>query len=238
MSKNDYLRLSPDKSFCMEQMMESLKNTPSEGSWQSTQYLWPLHPIFDWINEKASLLYPRGDAPLIGIEGKFPKGESAYVLSGIIPNRNSAPVVDIIFSLHYSAKGDFLGKWNMNELLDKTGFREKNTPNKLKVKETDISANTYLLPDVINQAKKIMSTHSSEYKKRIDPLINKEIENLGNLQKRRIEVIKNLCLEASEKKKKEDEVEKLFNQFVNFVHDSLEIVDTPYLRILACIKGV
>jgi SNF2 family DNA or RNA helicase len=46
MPDEDYLRLSPDKGFCMEEMKRSMQNNLSEEAWPATQYLWKLHPLF------------------------------------------------------------------------------------------------------------------------------------------------------------------------------------------------
>jgi hypothetical protein len=237
-SKNNYLRLTPDKDFCMEQITESLKKNLSETSWQSTQYLWRLHPIFDWINEKANLLYPRGVAPLIGIEDAFPKGESAYVLSGIIPNRKSTPVVDVFICLHYDADGNFKDEWTMRELLSKTGFGKKDTPNKMKIKDIADYNTVPPLKDIIDKAKKIMLQRSKKYKERIDPLIFNEHEKLGDLQKNRNAVIERTYHDSLAKEIKMQETYKLFETFVDFVTETLDIENEPYLKVVTCIRGL
>lgn len=45
MPETEFLRLSPDKSFCMEEMKRSMQNNMEDTAWPQTQYLWPLHPI-------------------------------------------------------------------------------------------------------------------------------------------------------------------------------------------------
>ena len=101
MPTEDYLRLSPDKAFCMAEMKRSMQNNMSETAWPQTQFLWPLHPIYDWINDKTGLLYGRGEAPLIGLNGRLAWNECIFVIAGTIPNRRSTPVVDEWFGLHF-----------------------------------------------------------------------------------------------------------------------------------------
>lgn len=62
--EGDTLRVSDDKKFCMEMMRESMQNNMAETAWPKIQYLWPLHPILSWINDKAGLLYGRGEADM------------------------------------------------------------------------------------------------------------------------------------------------------------------------------
>ena len=54
--EGETLRLSDDKAFCMEEMKRSMQNDMESTAWPKTQYLWPLHPLFSWINDKAGLL--------------------------------------------------------------------------------------------------------------------------------------------------------------------------------------
>ena len=84
--EGDMLRVSDDKKFCMEMMQESMQNNMAETVWPKTQYLWPLHPIRFLVNDKAGLLYGRGEAPLMGIPGMLEKGELIFVVAGSIPN--------------------------------------------------------------------------------------------------------------------------------------------------------
>ena len=96
-----YLRLSNDKQFCMAEMKRSMQNNMEETAWPSVQHLWALHPIFTWINEKAGLLFGRGEAPVMGVPGELSEGEIIYVMNGIIPNNKATPLVDEWFGIFY-----------------------------------------------------------------------------------------------------------------------------------------
>lgn len=67
MPQGETLRLSDDKAFCMEQMRTSMQKNMDEAAWPSSQYLWKLHPIFSWVNDKAGLLFKRAEAPVLGL---------------------------------------------------------------------------------------------------------------------------------------------------------------------------
>ena len=109
------LRLSDDKAFCMAEMRKSMQNSMAETAWPQTQYLWPLHPIMTWVNDKTGLLYGRGQAPIIGLPGKLAAGETIYIVTGSIPNMKSTPLVDEWFGLLYR-NGKFVKALSMNEV--------------------------------------------------------------------------------------------------------------------------
>lgn len=94
MPSDDYLRLSPDKVYCMKDMSRCMQNELAETAWPATQYLWKLHPIFNWIEDKAGVFYKRNEIPVLGLSNGLRANEIVYIIAGTIPNRKSTTVVD------------------------------------------------------------------------------------------------------------------------------------------------
>ena len=67
MPSDDYLRLSPDREYCLNDMKRCMQNDLVETAWSATQYLWKLHPIFNWIEDKAGVFYKRSEVPVLGL---------------------------------------------------------------------------------------------------------------------------------------------------------------------------
>jgi superfamily II DNA or RNA helicase len=237
MPATDYLYLSPDKVFCMEEMKRSMQRNMSETAWPTTQYLWPLHPIFDWVNDKASILFGRTEAPLIGLPGSIPTTDYIFIVAGLIPNRKSTPVVDEWFGLYFT-NGKFSEELTMEEVIAKTGFGRADLPNRNIVQPQRKTEAEALLPSAVVEAKKVLKRYYEDYKKAIDPQINEELEKLAELEERHKDY--QLSLFENERKKNEEErkIEEIFTQFTNWVRDTLEIEDNPYLRIIAVLMGV
>ena len=237
MPSTEYLRLSPDKSFCMKEMERSLQNSMSESAWPATQYLWPLHPIFDWVNDKSGLLFGRSEAPLIGIPGSLPLSDYVFVVAGSIPNRKSTPVVDQWFGLHFS-NGQFIGRLSMEKVVSITSLGKSDKPNPNNVLMERKTEAESLRESAVSKAKEIFEDYCLAYKNKIGPLLDEELDKLIELQDRHLSY--QLSLFTSERKKSEQErkVEKLFEMFTDWVTDTLEIENNPYLRIVAVLMGV
>lgn len=118
MPQGETLRLSDDKAFCMEQMRTSMQKNMDEAAWPSSQYLWKLHPIFSWVNDKAGLLFKRAEAPVLGLPGVLYPGEALYIVSGSVPNLKSTPLIDEWFGLLYR-DGQFIQRLSMEEVVQK-----------------------------------------------------------------------------------------------------------------------
>ena len=234
--QGDTLRVSDDKQFCMQEMKRSMQNNMAETAWPKTQYLWALHPILTWANDKNSLLFARGEAPLITVPQKLKNNEIIYIMTGSIPNAKSQPLVDEWFGLLYR-DGKFEKALSMREVLAMTGLGATNIPNSGDISAEATQTATKLLKDVVSHAREYLHDFYIDYKTRIDPLINEEIDKLGALEKKH--EYYQLSLFESERKKTEAkrQVDELFENFVGWVTDTLEIKDNPYIRVIAVAMG-
>ncbi len=134
----------------MEEMKRSLQFDQVESAWPKTQYLWALHPVFEWVNDQAGLLYGRQEAPLIGLSNGLQPDEYLFILTGIIPNRKSTPVVDEWFALHFKNK-DFVGILTMDRLKQMTKLDLGNIPNLDAITADQIKEAQKLLGQAVDQ---------------------------------------------------------------------------------------
>lgn len=237
MPEGDYLRLSDDKEFCMAEMKRSMQNTMAETAWPKTQFLWKLHPIFSWVNDKSGLLFGRGEAPILALPEKIKSDETIYIVTGSVPNKKSTPLVDEWFGLEYQ-NNVFVKAYTMNEIILRTGLGRSNIPNTNCITAADVNEATTLLPDVVQQAKKYLAQFFNKYQERMIPLIDEEIDKLATLEEKHRDY--QLSLFENERKRSEQErkVDELFDKFTAWVTDTLSIQENPYIRIIAVIKGV
>ena len=64
-----------------------------EAAWPRAHYLWRLNPMVGWLNDRMSAAFGRHEAPVLaGVPG-FAPDETVFVLSGLVPNRRSHPLV-------------------------------------------------------------------------------------------------------------------------------------------------
>lgn len=241
MPGDDYLRLSPDIEHCKNEMKRCMQNELAEEAWPATQYLWKLHPIFNWIGDKAGIFYNRSEVPVLGVPQGMDADEMIFMVAGLVPNRKSTPVVDEWFGVSYKG-GKFDKIMTMNEVIQKSHLT-LNNPNQQKVTDEYIVKGEGLLQDVVNQSKEYMKGKVQAYKDETDPYIYDELDRLDELQQRHKDAqlsFFDLNIPGMERKKteKEREIDKIFDDFIDWVKDTLEIEDNPYIRIVAVITGV
>ena len=235
--EGDTLRVSDDKKFCMEMMRESMQNNMAETAWPKTQYLWPLHPILSWVNDKAGLLYGRGEAPIMGIPGMLDEGELIFVVAGSIPNLKSTPLVDEWFGLLYQ-NGKYIKTLTMDEVIQKTKISNMSIPNTKSIGEIEVSTANNLRESVVAEAKTYLEDCYKNYENKISPMLNEELDKLADLETRHKEYYQMTLFDKERKlQEKERSVEVLFNQFADWVTETLTIQNNPYIRIVTVLIG-
>lgn len=242
MPSDDYLRLSVDKEYCMNDMARCMQNELAEAAWPATQYLWKLHPIYSWIGDKAGIFYKRSEVPVLGVPQGMETDDIIYIVAGLIPNRKSTPVVDEWFGVYYK-DGKFMRILSMNEVMQMSHLNTK-LANKNAISSLQIEIGETLLEDVVSNAKLVMSEKADAYKNEVEPYIDEETERLLELEDRHKAAQltfkitdKGLSIER-EKSAKEREIERIFDEFAEWEKDTLEIADSAYIRIVAVIMGV
>ncbi|MCR5833159.1 MAG: DEAD/DEAH box helicase [Selenomonadaceae bacterium] len=258
--ENSSLRLSPDKEYCTDEMKESMRNSESESLWPRTQYLWRLHPLFTFINDKTSLLFGRGEAPIVGLNQNLKPNEIVYVVSATIANKKSAPIVDEMFGLFYR-DGKFVETLSMDKVINLTGINSKFLANTSKIPSEKISAAESNLQDVVDNSENFMHQKFVDYNNRINPMLDEEVNKLAELQQKHKgyyqalfeDAIKNLDDKSNtpktitEKKRqrlteerddKIKQVDKMFTDFSDWVEETLTIEDKAYIKIIVAFIGL
>ena len=149
------------------------------------------------------------------------------------PNLKSTPLVDEWFGLLYQ-NGKYVRVLTMNEVIQKTGIGSTQIPNTNSVGENELATASALLEDVVACAKSHMNEYYKKYQEEMNPLLDEEVDKLIELQEKHHEYYQMTLFEHERKlHEQERRVNELFNQFTNWVKDTLTIQNNPYIRIIA-----
>ena len=237
MPSGEILRLSDDKTYIMQEMRKSMQNSIDNAAWPNAQYLWAIHPIISWLNDKTDLLIGRGEAPVIGVKNFMQANESIYIVEGSMPNERSAALVDELFGVRY-IDGKFVEFLDINNVVSKTKINSEFLANEQNVTDEIISVLSRQIEDVVAKAKVKLDESYKKYKEMTDPLIDAEIDKLAELEEKHRDY--QLSLFADERRKSEAErrVDELFDNFTKWVKETLDIRKDPYIRIISVLVGV
>lgn len=238
MPSSDTLILSDDKQYCMKAMSESMENQLEESAWPTIQYLWPLHPVFNWLNDKARLLYGRSEAPVLGLKEVLTQHEFIFIMAGSIPNEKSTPLVDEWFGLRF-LKGQFAERMSMTQVMNVTHIRGRKTPNLNLVTQAVLDEAAGLRQPAIEQAAQYFNELYQQYQVQYNRQLDEELDKLAQWEKKKKGYYQ-ITLKDFARKRTEQEllVDKLFDEFTEWTKQTLTIQDNPYLRIIAVFAGV
>jgi hypothetical protein len=62
--EDGWFMLSADREVIRQEIKRSRKD---ERTWPRIHYLWPLHPILEWVNDKVTATFGRHEAPVLDL---------------------------------------------------------------------------------------------------------------------------------------------------------------------------
>ena len=239
LSPDGILRVSPDKNYCIDEMERSRQKNMGDSDWPEVQYLWPLHPVFDWANDLIAyshLTVDRQEAPVARI-GTLAENETVVLVEGQIPNRRSVSVVDQWNGILFK-DGKFSSFLTAEETVARCSLREE-LPNAdpLSADEAERIRADYIAQSVIF-ADQSASSAGNEYERRTAPRERELKDRLETLRRRHQKTVEQLVLFESVKSKRMKQIDALFDEHRRWVTDSLSIdAQRPSVRVVAVLTG-
>lgn len=241
--RDDVAEWNDDAQYCLNQS-HTLTAQINDEQWSRTQYLWELNPITEWIGLKASsLLYERGQAPIIGVNnvangGCMQPGETIVLISGMIANEQASPVIDEWFGMDYLG-GVYRGVLPLSEVWKRTGYRgrkapgtgvrryvnrNEDTPDDIRIRQTED-----LLPEAVNRAGAYLDERRNEYTNQANKQIDIQLDHIQQWADARKAVL------SQYRTGKQDitQVDRIYDEYAGWVKRSLSASGQPVIRIAA-----
>ena len=172
-----------------------------EAAWPRVHYLWRLNPVVGWLNDRMSAAFGRHEAPVLaGVPGLAPD-ETVFVLSGLVPNRRSHPLVYEWICVAYRG-GRFEALAPFGGLLARTGLGRGPVANRAPAANRGLAANgglavnggrsAYLdalqrrLPEAVAKAREWIIGRRNAFEKRINAKLDHAVAALDELKARRL----------------------------------------------------
>ena len=228
--------LSPSKDEMQRQIAEARRE---ENTWPRLQYLWPLNPVVQWCNDKGRAAFGRHTAPVISLLEGLAKDEFAVVVSGLIPNRRSQPLVHRWYTARFR-DGDFAELEDFGEFAARLALGRRKHPNRKD--PVDLAQLQSLVPIAVERAREAMLVRRDEFEKRINVELQAELDRLEALRKRQLTQLE-LDFEGQGGKKQADKdrrtrrVNRIFDRYLEWIQDSMTTEPAPFLQVIAALRA-
>ena len=231
---DDTFVLSADRQVIQDEIKRSRKD---ENAWPRIHYLWQHNPVLEWINDKVVAGFGRHEAPVLTLSENLKAGETVFILSGLIPNRKSHPLVQRWFGVTFQ-DASFQKIETFEVLLARTGLGKTKLPN--PVKNIDIEALQKLLPEAVQRARDYMSEERKAFEEVINEKLNEQLAALERLKDKQYRQLELFYMEKRQLSKKEQhrrEIDRKFDEFMEWVEDTMTTEDNPFFQVIAVLKG-
>jgi superfamily II DNA or RNA helicase len=221
-----------------EIVKSAIKAARDTERWPNVQYLWPLHPIIQWLDYKLLSMIGRQKAPVIRVQRGLNQGEALVMISALIPNRRGQPVLNEWFAVRMSDTGNVLGALTMDELIQLTGIGREEIPNAQT--SIDVGRLGKLLPAALDFARQRMAAAQNTFSRDMRSRATGELDRLDHL---RVQHKAQLELEFNEnrtlrlKEQKSRDLDSLFNRYKKWISETLEVDSRAHLTVVAVVTA-
>ena len=232
--------LTSDRDRMNEAIAESRRD---EATWPRQHYLWRLHPVVAWLNDRMLAAFGRHEAPVLaGVPGLAPD-ETVFVISGLVPNRKSHPLVYEWVGVTFRGER-FASLTTFDDVIERTGLgggaqiANRGVP-------VDVDALARLLPAAVKEARRHIVEHRKRFEDVINAKLDEELKALEQLRARRFAQL-DLKLErstqpAAHKTHREErarrDIEEVFDDYLEWIQETMTTERTPWLKVICAMVG-
>ena len=229
--------LSAQKSAIEDAIKQSRQN---EQSWPLVHYLWEQHPVFQWLNNKMVSSLKRQQAPVIVAGTQLAEGEVIYITYSLIANQKGQPVIQRWLGIRYM-NGVFVSTEDFESVMNHSGLKQR-LPNTGDTSESLIQLKRQL-PEVVKQTQRQMTIYRKAFEQENRPKLDAQLNKLKMLEDKQVQQL-DLFLENSaqltvlkDKRYKEESlaIRSRFEEYRQWIQETMNTEDQPYIQIIAAI---
>jgi superfamily II DNA or RNA helicase len=223
-------------------MHEIARCRKEEVAWPRFHLLWDLHPVMAWLNDTVLTAFGRHEAPVVTLTRGVQPGEVIFLMTGLIPNRKSHPLIHRWFGLQFR-DGAFQTVQYLPDIIERTGIGRTTLPNPNR--QVDVETLQQLLPEAIAQATVWMSANRDEFNDSMQPKLQEHLADLSRLKSRRLEKLQldfgdlspTARIQLSRKQTEQRRIEDVFADYQSWIEETMTTEDKPYIRVVAVLLG-
>jgi ERCC4-related helicase len=211
-------------------------------AWPRKHYLWQLHPVMQWLNDKVLSAFGRHQAPVVRMPNHLSSGQNKYLLSATFPNRKSHPLINDWIVVGFN-DAQFEQLDDFDDFLQQIDLGAISLSNPAKVDNTQVQQQ--LLLQAITKAKQHFDQVRNQHEKGLNSKLQQQVDELEKLRSKRIQQM-SLQLEDTggikqiiedKKHKEQQRIEKLFDDYIQWIEDTMTTEKDPYIQVIAVFTG-
>jgi len=237
--ETDEYVLSAHSALVEESIQRAREKDQQDAAWPDIQYLWPQHPISQWLIDRVIGSIGRRRAPVM-TSPNLAKGEQAFLMLGLIPNRKGQPLIAEWKAVVRKGTESF-GLEDFDAFCRRAGLQTRKLPNANKT--IDLASLQRSLGDAVTTMQRFVEEQVRHFRGVRQLAVKDKLAQLDELrgaQERQLELrLENLptTVRESRKARRIKDIEDVFQEYGQWIKDSLEIEPVPFVQVLVAVLG-
>ncbi len=221
----------------LQQEVERSRRRKQQGL--ELEYLWPLHPLVEWLVDRGLATFARHQAPVLKLSAGLEPGEVVMVLQGTIPNRSGQPVIQEWVGVRFLGTGLKVEAVEpFAQIARRLQLGERAYPNR----QLPVPESLWLQRgQAVREAHAYLLQRRQEWIARMEPQLAEQSERLQRLRVKQEEQLRQnfeqdgsvVSVKAEKLRQGELRVQRLFDSHQRYVEDVMTTEEAPYLKLLA-----
>jgi superfamily II DNA or RNA helicase len=203
------------------------------------EYLWPLHPLVEWLVDRGLATYGRHEAPVLQFTDGLEPAEVVMVLQGTIPNRSGKPVIQEWVGVRFLGSGlKVEGVEPFAAIAERLQLGQRPYPNRQLPVPDSLKLQR---GQAVKEAHAYLLRRREEWMERMQPQLAEQTERLERLRGKQVRQLQLnfeqdgsvMAVKAEKLRLEELKVERLFESHRTYVEDVMTTEEAPYLKLVA-----
>lgn len=238
-AENDHYSLCGNPKRMMGAIETARQARQEEDTWPKLHYLWPQHPIMEWLGDRVVTHFGRHKAPLLQSHHLAPN-EQAFILMSLVPNRKGQPLLVEWQVASRVAKSPFKLE-TFDAFTVRAGIRAGGLPN--RGQSDSLQVVQIQMQQALPQAVEYMRQHMVERQQVFAAQLSQRLEGtLAELERLQGKQMEQLSLDLEKQletvkrgrfEQRSQQINRVFDDYRNWVHDTLTTEPQPWIQVLA-----
>jgi hypothetical protein len=221
----------------LQQEVERSRRRKQQGL--ELEYLWPLHPLVEWLVDRGLATFGRHQAPVLQLSSGLEPGEVVMVLQGTIPNRSGQPVIQEWVGVRFLGTGLKVEAVEpFAQIARRLQLGERAYPNR----QLPVPESLWLQRgQAVREAHAYLLQRRQEWIERMEPQLAEQTERLERLRAKQEEQLRQnfeqdgsvVSVKTEKLRQGELRVQRLFDSHQRYVEDVMTTEEAPYLKLVA-----
>jgi len=238
---NDHYALCADTQRMMEAIESARQAKAEQATWPQLHYLWPQHPIMEWLGDRVVTHFGRHKAPLLQSHLLAPH-EQAFILMSLVPNRKGQPLL-VEWQVACRVGPGAFQLEPFDAFVARAGLKAAGLPNRGQTPglATAQARMQQALPQAVHTMRQFMLQRQQAFAAQLGERLQGTLAELQRLQGQQmaqlaLELEKQLeTVKRGRFEQRSQGIKRVFDDYRQWVQDTLSTEPQPWIQVLAAV---